>query len=448
MINSIQTKLNHELVIRNARLVPPHVVVILIVAYLLRATGTFYPYVLILFSLFMRWALLKKFQRPTLPYIFFVSLTGLGWGMAYYYVHNHYGLYTPQTISVLGLIVILMSGGVTAFSCSLISCYGYFLSLASIPLYLFLTHEGDLSYMLGILLLGNLWYNVYHAHVSHNLMRKLYLAEYEAFQKIRELDKAKSDLRIQEARSQYTAKLVSLGEFSAGIAHEVNNPLTIIEGSVALMKVILEDATPDKNGLTRVANKISETTSRIAKIIKGLRTLSGNADEEPFTNVSFHSIVEPALEISRPKLQSYKIKISVHAPDDLIDLFGNEVQLSQVIMNLVSNAIDAVKDMDGDRWIEIHYSSCNEWIDIRVVDSGRGVGEEIRGKIMDPFFTTKESHQGTGLGLSISKTIVENHQGTLVHVPESPHTTFRMRFPRMNPWTKKTELAEESVSVP
>lgn len=448
MNNSIQTKMNNELIVRNARLMPPHVLVILITAYCLRDLGIFYPYILILFSLFMRWALLKKFQRPTLPYIFFVSLTGLGWGIAYYYVHHHYGLYTPQAISVLGLIVILMSGGVTAFSCSLISCYGYFLSLATIPLYLFLTHEGDLSYMLAILLFGNLWYNVYHAHVSHNLMKKLYKAEYAAIQQIRELDKAKNDLRIQEARSQYTAKLVSLGEFSAGIAHEVNNPLTIIEGSVALMKVLLEEATPDRNGLTRVANKISETTSRIARIIKGLRTLSGNADEEPFTNVSFHSIVEPALEISRPKLQGHNIKISVHAPENLIDLFGNEIQLSQVMMNLVSNAIDAVKDMDGDRWIEIHYSSCNDWIDIRVVDSGRGVGEDIRSKIMEPFFTTKESHQGTGLGLSISKAIVENHQGTLVHVPESSNTTFRMRFPRMNPWAKKTESVEESASVP
>lgn len=336
----------------------------------------------------------------------------------------------------------------TAFSSSLISCYAFFVSLVSIPLYLLITHEGELSYMLGILLFGNLWYNIYHSHVSHNLMKKLFKAEHEAVQQILELDKAKNDLRIQEARSQYTAKLVSLGEFSAGIAHEVNNPLTIIEGSVALMKVILEEATPDRQSLLRVANKISETTSRIARIIKGLRTLSGNADEEPFTNVSFHSIVEPALEISRPKLQGHNIKISVHAPDTLIDLFGNEVQLSQVMMNLVSNAIDAVKDIDGERWIQIHYSSCNEWIDIQVMDSGRGVDQGIRDKIMDPFFTTKISHQGTGLGLSISKTIIESHQGTLELVPENPHTTFRMRFPRMNSMIKKTENAEEPVSVP
>lgn len=445
---NVESKLHQELILRNTRLVPPHILVIFITAFCLKAVGVFYPYLLVLVSLFLRWWTLKKFGKPTIFYVLSTSLTGLGWGLTYYYVHRHYGLYTPQSISILGLIVILMSGGVTAFSASLKSCYGYFISLIVIPVALAFTDTHELSYLLAILMMGNLFYNIYHAHVSHNLMKRLFVAEQFAVQQFNELIKAKSDLKIQEARSQYTAKLVSLGEFSAGIAHEVNNPLTIIEGSVALMKMILEDAIPDRQGLLRVANKISDTTNRIAKIIKGLRTLSGNAEDEPFTNVSFQSIVEPSLEISRPKLQTHNIRISVHAPNELVDLFGNEVQLSQVMMNLVSNAIDAVKECEGERWIEIHYKALDEWIEIFVVDSGEGVQEENVEKIMEPFFTTKVSHQGTGLGLSISKTIVENHEGTLTLMKETPHTTFRMRFPRMNTWSKKRENGEEFPAVP
>lgn len=269
-----------------------------------------------------------------------------------------------------------------------------------------------------------------------------------AIQPITELIKAKNDLRIQEARSQYTARLVSLGEFSAGIAHEVNNPLTIIEGSVSLIKILLEDKDLDRKQLLKSADKISETASRIAKIIKGLRTLSGNADDEPFTNVSFQSIIDPAIEISKPKLLNYNIKLSVHSTQDKVDLFGNEVQLSQVMMNLVSNAIDAVKEMPGERWIEIHYNALVEWLDILVIDSGRGVQEEFRARIMDPFFTTKVSHQGTGLGLSISKSIIENHQGSLTLLIDTKHTTFRIRFPRMNPWIKRKTSSEELDAVP
>ena len=119
MNNVIETKLHQELIIRNSRLVPPHVVVIFITAFCLQAVGVYYPYVLILLSLFLRWFFLRKFGRPNLWYIGSASLTGLGWGLAYYYTHQHYGMYTPQTISVLGLIVILLSGGVTAFSASL-----------------------------------------------------------------------------------------------------------------------------------------------------------------------------------------------------------------------------------------------------------------------------------------------------------------------------------------
>lgn len=550
MNRPIDERLFSELKTRNSKLIPPHIVTIAAMAWWLKDVGVFYPFFIIGISLALRVVWMKKMTRITLSYLFFMWLTGFGWGLVSLYTYRFYGLYSPECFSVLGTMVILMSGGVTAFSPSMKVASIFFLSLVVVPAYILFTDPGKTTFLLGILLVINFLYSVYHAGVSHKLMRQLIEAEqraisqkhtyqdfinaipglvavidinekfimvnnnFEGFfkdvigkklshfypdseitkslvnfsrgeekeavkeirtsidgndswymvhlrkitspeigivaaiQPITELIKAKNDLRIQESRSQYSAKLASLGEFSANIAHEVNNPLTIIEGSVSFMKILLEDKDIDRQSLFKATHKISETATRIAKIIKSLRTLSGNADEEPFTNVTFQSIVDPALEISRPKLLSHKINLTIHGPSEKVDLFGNEVQLSQVMMNLISNAIDAVKDLEGDRWIQIHYNALVESLDVTVVDSGKGVDEAIRARIMDPFFTTKVSHQGTGLGLSISKTIIENHQGTLTLLTDAPHTTFRMRFPRMNPWIKKTELVEETDVVP
>jgi signal transduction histidine kinase len=252
---------------------------------------------------------------------------------------------------------------------------------------------------------------------------------------IDELVKAKNDLKIHEARTLYASKLASLGEMAAGIAHEVNNPLTIIEGAANLMKVVLEENPNDKSSLLRAANKIMDTTHRIARIIKSLRMLSGDAEAEPFKNVTIEEIIEPCLEISKSKLEAHNIQLKVNAGNNSVALFGNEIQLGQVLMNLVANAIDAVKDCPEPRWIEIRYEPTFEWLDILVVDSGNGVSSENVSKIMEPFFTTKDRSQGTGLGLSISKSIVEMHHGTLGMVTEAKHTTFRIRLPRMNPWS-------------
>lgn len=249
-----------------------------------------------------------------------------------------------------------------------------------------------------------------------------------------ELIKARNDLKIQEARAMYASKLASVGELSAGIAHEVNNPLTVIEGSASLINVLVNENPPDKAGILRATNKIINTSQRIARITRGLRMLSKDAEVEPFTNVSFQSIIEPCLDITKVKVLGHNIKLTVINQDSDVALFGNEIQLGQVMMNLVSNAIDAVILTEEPRWIEIQYRPCFDWLTIYVTDSGRGVGEDISSKIMDPFFTTKESDQGTGLGLSISKKIIELHNGTIVLMPEEEYTTFRIRLPRMTTW--------------
>lgn len=277
-------------------------------------------------------------------------------------------------------------------------------------------------------LIGESWYMVNLTKVSSPMDGVLAVVL-----PINDLVKAKNDLRIQKARAQYASKLASLGELSAGIAHEVNNPLTIIEGNAHLMKIILQENPEDVSSLDKAATKVIDTSQRIGKIIKSLRTLSSDAEDEPFKNVSFYSLVEPIVEISNAKLESAGIKLSVIKSESDVALFGSEIQLSQVIMNLVANSIDAIQNLD-EKWIKIQYVPNYEWCDILVIDSGKGIPLELHQRLMEPFYTTKDAQQGTGLGLSISKNIVEIHNGTLSVLKDTENTTFRVRLPRMTLW--------------
>lgn len=246
---------------------------------------------------------------------------------------------------------------------------------------------------------------------------------------INDLVEAREKLKEQEAKAQYSARLASLGEMAAGIAHEVNNPLTIIQGGASMLEKLIEQEPVDRVSIRLMTEKIIRTTDRISRIIRSLRTLSRKGDQDPMADVNLRDLIETCLDVSSQKFKAYSIELQL--PEFFVPVIfkGREVQLSQVLMNLVSNAIDAVKTLD-ERWIRIDFHQKQDSLEILVVDSGNGIPAELRQRIMDPFFTTKEVNQGTGLGLSISKSIVENHGGELNYLPDEPNTTFRITLPQ------------------
>ena len=247
---------------------------------------------------------------------------------------------------------------------------------------------------------------------------------------ISELANARSQLREQEAKAQYSAKLASLGEMAAGIAHEINNPLTIIQGSASVIQKLVEMEPLDKDTIKILTTKLIQTSDRISKIIRSLKSLSRSGENDPFEQVDFVKMLDQCLDICRQRCDQFQIKLKVPTFDGPVPFMAREVQISQVLMNLLSNAIDAIKN-DKDPWIEVNYQYGIDGLDIYVSDSGKGVPDEIRSKIMEPFFTTKEVNQGTGLGLSISKTIMQAHFGELT-LMEGTYTTFRMHLPAMS----------------
>lgn len=247
-------------------------------------------------------------------------------------------------------------------------------------------------------------------------------------QNISELVDARNKLKEQEAKSQYTAKLASLGEMAGGIAHEINNPLGIIMGASSMIERHVDKEVIDRGALKKLSQSIVNTTERISKIIRSLKNLSRDGDQDPFQRVDLSQVLEDCFVIIREKLKLNSIELK--APEFLGPIYftGREVQIAQVLTNLFSNAIDAVKGT-GNAWIEVRYEQNMDGLDIYISDSGPGVSKEIRAKIMEPFFTTKDVNQGTGLGLSISKTIIEAHQGELTLLENAPHTTFKIRLP-------------------
>ena len=249
-----------------------------------------------------------------------------------------------------------------------------------------------------------------------------------------ELVKARKELRAQEAKAQYSAKLASLGEMAAGIAHEVNNPLTIIQGSSMVINRLIDESPPDYANIKILTGRMSVTAERIAKIIKSLKSLSRTGDSDPMTTINIAEIINQCMDICRQRFNNFDITLVL--PDlkqvEHLTINGREVQISQVLVNLLSNASDAVRSLP-ERRVEIAFNIHSDWLDILIKDSGPGVPPEIQAKIMDPFFTTKEVNQGTGLGLSISKAIMLEHKGELNYLTEEKVSTFRMRLPIVKP---------------
>lgn len=243
-----------------------------------------------------------------------------------------------------------------------------------------------------------------------------------------ELVEANKKLREQEAKAQYSAKLASLGEMAAGIAHEVNNPLTIIQGSANIIRRLVDETPMDISNVKLLAGKMIETSERISKTVRSLKALSRNGENDPKDVIPVKNVIDHCLTISEQRFRQHGIELRLSDIPSDPKVLGREVQLSQVIVNLINNSVDALKPLN-EKWIEIVINQKDRFVEIDIIDSGIGIPAAIQQKIMDPFFTTKDVNQGTGLGLSISKNIIQDHGGELMLLPHARNTTFRIKLP-------------------
>ncbi|MGE0528367.1 MAG: PAS domain S-box protein [Bdellovibrionales bacterium] len=239
-----------------------------------------------------------------------------------------------------------------------------------------------------------------------------------------------------ELKLIHSAKMSSLGEMAGGIAHEINTPLAIIQAKSDQLVMRLETGDFDREIFIKELIKIMNTTDRVAKIIKGLRTFSRSSESDPMDTVPVSQILDDTPELCLEKFRHRSIEFRI--PD-----FGDRkiecrpAQISQVLLNLLNNSYDAVRELN-EKWIEIIIESSADRIKIVVTDSGQGIPTDLHERIMQPFFTTKEVGSGTGLGLSISKGIVEDHHGRLYLDSSKKNTCFVLELPLFQPMTERS----------
>lgn len=233
---------------------------------------------------------------------------------------------------------------------------------------------------------------------------------------------SQEQLEKQRQQAIQASKLSSLGEMAGGIAHEINNPLTIISALAARTKKNLQDESISIEKSVENVERIISTVDRIAKIIRGLRSFSRDSNGDAFNYKKISEIVEMTLELCQERLKDEGIDLRLERIPD-IEIKCREVQVVQVLVNLLNNSLDAVAELP-EKWIEISVREQKTKVEIVITDSGHGIDMSIVEKMMVPFYTTKEIGRGTGLGLSISKGIIESHHGKFYYQLNKGHTSF------------------------
>jgi signal transduction histidine kinase len=226
-----------------------------------------------------------------------------------------------------------------------------------------------------------------------------------------ELRQHMDQIKDSEVRMVQHAKMISLGRMSAGLIHEINNPLNYVLGAVRLLKRKCEGASIAS--LDDIFNDIDHGLHRVSELVGNLRTFS-HPNPRSFESINLLHCVEQARRLAAP-LESNSVTTEIDIPADLA-VRGNTTQLSQVFINLIQNAIDACgpeSSRNEPGRIRIAAAAGESDVVVKIRDNGQGIPADVIDKIFDPFFTTKDVGSGMGLGLSICHAIIKSHGGRL-----------------------------------
>ena len=267
------------------------------------------------------------------------------------------------------------------------------------------------------------------------LTARTFRLEATVLERTQELENQKEELnqaivQLKNAQEQMiqSDKMASLGILSAGVAHEINNPLNFMQGGVEGLERSLEkDTNVEIADYTRLLDAIKEGISRASKIVSSLNEFSHARDEQD-QPCNVHHMIDNCLTMIQYRIKDGIALIKDYTTEDVM-VMGNNGKIHQAFLNIVTNAIQAIEEKGSIR--------IKTWIDgsnimIEFTDSGQGIKPENMSRITEPFFSTKDPGKGTGLGLSITYSIIADHKGQLTYSSVwGEGTTARIMLPKM-----------------
>lgn len=254
---------------------------------------------------------------------------------------------------------------------------------------------------------------------------------YAAARNVTDLRKQEFEIAEQKLKIAANSKMNALGRMASGIAHEINNPLTIVYGQTSLLKRMATDENIEKTKLLAVVESMEKMCERIVRIINGLRVFSRDTSNDPFEFYPAYKILNDTLPFCQGRIHSSGITLDVDTISEDVEFYCRPVQISQVLLNLLNNAADAVKNIEGGK-VQIKLISMDNRVGFSVTDNGSGIKKEYVANLFTPFFTTKEIGNGTGLGLSIAKGIINAHDGSIYLDANCAETCFVFLLPRVS----------------
>jgi C4-dicarboxylate-specific signal transduction histidine kinase len=288
-----------------------------------------------------------------------------------------------------------------------------------------------------VLIIATLLYFLYLTKTKENKQRRASEAKIKELNRTLEarVKEEVAKLEKQQILLMQKSKLESLGRLSAGIAHEINQPVTRL--SLGLDNVLIRQSMGklDDSYLSQKCKDLFSDIDRIRVIIDHVRTFSREQSRASLEKINPNSVIENAIMLVQTQFKNHQVKLNKELDENIGFTLGNAFQLEQVMMNLLSNAKDAVEEKaptisnyEKEIFVKTYQQENRIYLEVR--DNGIGISEEAIAKIFDPFYTTKSAEKGTGLGLSISYGIIKEMNGDIeVESKDGEFTLMRILLP-------------------